>query len=272
MRQYILLIVGLIFSLVSIATYAKDSGFPGRDKFTKVPIYELNKLHQKFSDVVIVDARSRYEYATLRIKGSKNIPVASKSFEQELIQLRTKTDKPIVFYCNGRTCFKSYIAVSKGQQAGVSNIHAYDAGIFEWAIAKPKYAVLLGESPIKKENLISVKKFKSHLLDHDSFSDKAFDLGPSSMVLDVRDKYQRAGIGFYPGKERWVSLDDTKKLAKMLAKAKKKNKTLFIYDEVGKQVKWLQYTIEKHGIKNYYFMKKGAKAYYAAIVDSSFAK
>jgi hypothetical protein len=40
---------------------------------------------------------------------------------------------------------------------------------------------------------------------------------------------------------------------------------LFIYDEVGKQVRWLQYTIEELGLKNYYFMDKGAKAYYSSI-------
>jgi len=267
MHKQFFLFICLILSLVSLTTYAKDTEFPGRAKFPNIPVYELRQLSQGLADVVVVDARSRYEYETLRFKGSINIPVASKTFEQELIQLRSKTNKPIVFYCNGRTCFKSYIAVKKGQAAGVSNIFAFDAGVFEWAIAKPKYAVLLGESPIKKEHLISVKKFNSHLLHHDSFSDKAFDLGSNSMVLDVRDKYQRAGIGFYPGKERWVSLDDTKKLDKMLAKAKKKNKTLFIYDEVGKQVKWLQYTIEKQGIKNYYFMKKGATAYYTAIME-----
>jgi len=267
MYKQLFLFSCLLFSLVSVTSHAMNNDFPGRTKFPNVPVYELKQLSQNLADVVVVDARSRYEYETLRFKSSLNIPVANKSFEQELIQLRAKTNKPIVFYCNGRTCFKSYIAVKKGQAAGVSNIFAFDAGIFEWAIAKPKHAVLLGESPIKTENLISVKKFKSHLLDHDSFSDKAFDLGTNSMVLDVRDKYQRAGIGFYPGKERWVSLDDTKKLQKMLAKAKKKNKTLFIYDEVGKQVKWLQYTIEKQGIKNYYFMKKGATAYYTAIMD-----
>jgi len=267
MQKQLFRFICLLFSLVSITSYAKNSEFPGRAQFPNIPVYELNQLSQDIANVVIVDARSRYEYETLRFKSSINIPVASKTFEQALIQLRAKTDKPIVFYCNGRTCFKSYIAVKKGQVAGVSNIFAFDAGVFEWAIAKPKYAVLLGESPIKKENLISVKKFKSHLLHHDRFSDKAFDLGSNSMVLDVRDKYQRAGIGFYPGKERWVSLDDTKKLEKFLAKAKKKNKTLFIYDEVGKQVKWLQYTIEKQGIKNYYFMKKGATAYYTAIME-----
>ena len=45
-------------------------------------------------------------------------------------------------------------------------------------------------------------------------------------------------------------------------KAKRKNKMIFIYDEVGKQVRWLQYALEKANVKNYYFMHNGARGYY----------
>ena len=37
---------------------------------------------------------------------------------------------------------------------------------------------------------------------------------------------------------------------------------IFIYDEVGKQVRWLQYALEKANVKNYYFMHNGARGYY----------
>ena len=55
------------------------------------------------------------------------------------------------------------------------------------------------------------------------------------------------------------------KVYRYIRKAKEKGKTLFIYDEVGKQVRWLQYALEKEGIKNYYFMDKGATGYYKTI-------
>ena len=160
---------------------------------------------------------------------------------------------------------KSFHAVKKAKEVGVKNIYAYDAGIFEWTIAHPDLAVLLDQSPVNVHHLISKKQFHKRLLNPDAFSTRATDMGKGSMVLDVRDKYQRAGVGFYPGKERWVSLDNKAKLQKFLIKAKQTNKTLFIYDEVGKQVRWLQYSLEKLGIKNYYFMEKGATAYYASI-------
>ena len=120
-----------------------------------------------------------------------------------------------MFYCNGRTCFKSYHAVKKANAVGIKNTYAFDAGIFEWVKSQPKHSELLGK------------------------------IG--------------AGIALES------NYDDQKKFAKYLNKAKTKNKTLFIYDEVGKQVRWLQYALEEMGIKEYYFMNKGAKAYYASI-------
>jgi rhodanese-related sulfurtransferase len=107
--------------------------FPGRKAFPDIPVIELTQLRDTINDVVIVDARSRYEYETLHIKNAINLPVASKTFEQDLKNLVDKVKKPVVFYCNGRTCFKSYIAVKKGLKAGIRNLTAYDAGVFEWS-------------------------------------------------------------------------------------------------------------------------------------------
>jgi rhodanese-related sulfurtransferase len=258
-----LLILGLLFSLVAAA----DSDFPGRAKFPKVAIYEMSQLKDTLDKVVVVDTRSQYEFDTLRIKGAVNLPVASKLFEEGLAKLRASTTKPIVFYCNGRTCFKSYIAAKKAREADIDNTFAFDAGIFEWARANPDQAVLLGKSPVNTGDIIPTQKFKARLLDPDSFSDKATLQGRTAMVLDIRDKYQRSGVGFYPGKERWVSLNQKEKLNRYIQKAQQQNKTLLIYDEVGKQVRWLQYAIEKAGVKNYFFMDKGASGYYKNLAN-----
>jgi rhodanese-related sulfurtransferase len=252
--------------MVSTAGFAADTGFPGRAKYPEVPIYEKSELLKRFNEVVIVDARSSLEYATLRIKGAVNIPVASKTFEDQVKALRTKTSKPIVFYCNGRTCMKSYLATKKAQAVKVVDVHAYDAGMFEWAETYPDHAELLGKSPVKRDDIISLAQFKKRLLDPDDFSNKAYALGNHSVILDVRDKYQRGAAGLFPGKERWVSLDRQKEINTYIQQAKKDNKTLFIYDEVGHQVQWLQYALEQAQVSNYYFMHNGAKAYYAEMM------
>jgi rhodanese-related sulfurtransferase len=265
MRHSIFFSAILLLNALISAASANTNEFPGRAEFPDIPVLEITELKNKFDQVAIVDTRSTYEYDTLRIKGSIHIPVAAKTFEQQVEKLRQKTSKPIVFYCNGRTCFKSYLAVKKALAVGIKDVYAYDAGVFEWVKSQPSNSELLGKSPVKENQLIDKKIYQARLLQPNEFSERILSSGTKSMVLDVRDLYQRAGVGFYPGKERWVSLDDKAKLTKFLAKAKEKQKTLFIYDEVGKQVRWLQYALEEMGIKDYYFMDKGAKAYYASI-------
>ena len=261
-------ITGILFSFFSSTTVFAKEGFPGRAEFPEIPLYQKADLKKDFSNVVVVDARSSLEYDTLRIKGAKNIPVASKKFADMVKALRATTSKPIVFYCNGRTCYKSYKAAKAAMKAGVKNVFAYDAGVFEWAQAYPSHAVLLGNSPVNPKHIISKKTFKKRFLDPKTFTETA-RAAPrkKAMIMDVRDMYQRAGVGFFPGIEKWISLDDEKKLNKYLKKARDENRTLYIYDEAGKQVRWLQYTLERENIKHYYFMKKGAKGFYKAIVN-----
>lgn len=261
--QFFIVFTGFCLALVAATASAEESGFPGRAKYPEVPVIEKADLLNKLNEVVIVDTRSSLEFETLRIKGAVNIPVANKTFEDEIQALRAKTGKPIVFYCNGRTCMKSYLAVKKAGAVNIQNTVAYDAGMFEWAETYPNLAELLGKSPVNRNAIISLSTFKKRLLDPNDFSNKAYDLGSKSLILDVRDKYQRGAAGLFPGKERWVSLDKREELKSCIEQAKKENKTLFIYDEVGHQVQWLQYALEEANFSNYFFMNDGARAYYA---------
>lgn len=264
MRKIVSILALASLFLGSAAFAAED--FPGRAKYKKVPYIELEDLYKQLKDMVVVDARSSLEFETLRIKTAVNIPVASESFEAEVAKIRAATDKPIAFYCNGHTCMKSYIAAKKAMAANIKGVYAFDAGIFDWTKAHPDEAVLLGNSPVNLAHLIPKSTFKKRLISPNDFSDRATTDRRKYMTIDVRDKFQRAGVGFYPGIERWASLDEQKKLNRYVKKALKQNRTLLIYDEVGKQVRWLQYALEKAGAKNYYFMKKGAKGYYKELV------
>ena len=247
---------------VSADIIAADEGFPGREKYPDIPYIEIEQLHSVLSQVIVIDARSHYEYETLRIKSAVNIPVANGDFEERIKDLSDRYQKTLVFYCNGHRCMKSYIAAKKAISVGVTNVKAFDAGIFDWTKRYPRQSELLGQSPVDPRKLIAQKHFKERLLHPDAFSEHIADRRSESIVIDVRDKFQRAGIGFYPGLERWASLDDRNKLNRFIEKAKREHKTLYIYDEVGKQVRWLQYALEKAGVKNYYFMERGARAYY----------
>jgi rhodanese-related sulfurtransferase len=263
----IIISLSVLLSLFTSTSILANAEFPGRAEYPEIPLYKKADLLRDLYNVVVVDARSSLEFETLRIKGAVNIPVASKTFAEQVKKLRSKTKKPIVFYCNGRTCYKSYKATKTALAAGVKKVFAYDAGVFEWAKTYPKYAVLLGENPMDPTKIIPKSELKKRFLSPKKFAETARSAPRSKvLILDVRDKYQRAGVGYFMGIERWASLDDEKRLNEYLQKALEEKRTLFIYDETGKQVRWLQYTLERANIKNYYFMAKGAKGFHKDMI------
>ena len=250
--------------LLMTSAQAKNAEFPGRDKYPTIPFIEIADLQKMKNDVVFVDVRSNYEFKTLRITGAYNIPISSPNFAEEMRTLSSiNKGKKLVVYCNGKTCMKSYKAVLKCKRAKINNVISYDAGIMDWARKYPADAVLLGESPVDTTKIISKKTFKTHLLSPKQFEDKLDS--NKILILDVRDRYQRDATGLFPGKESRVYINDATGLDKHIAKANAENKTLMIYDEVGKQVRWLQYYLERKNASSYYFMEGGVRSYYKYI-------
>jgi len=247
--------------VVSKAAPAKTKGgnYPGRKVYAHVPYIEMAVLHQKRKDIVVVDVRSDLEFDTLRIKGAKHISLGSTDFVKHVKELRESTKKPIVFYCNGHTCYKSYKATDKAMAAKIDKVYAFDAGVFDWAKAHPTEAELLGQSPVNPKSLISKQALKARMISPDDFAKK---VGPNAVVVDVRSRLQRNATGLFPFDEQWASMNDKKALDRSIAKAKREGKPLLAYDSVGKQVRWLQYYLEKRGLRNYYFMKGGSENYY----------
>ena len=255
----IICLLGLLFYVTASA--AAESEFPGRKLYLAVPYIELVDAFKRRNQSVFVDVRSAYEYQTLRIKGAINIPLADKKFIEKMKSLRLKErGKTMIVYCNGKTCMKSYKAVSKCRKYGIDNVIAYDAGIMDWAKQYPSESVLLGKSPIKPANLISKSRFKQHLISPEKFEEQVAT--SNALVLDVRDQFQREGISIFVGKERRASLDNQQVVERYLDQARRENRTLLVYDQAGKQVRWLMYHIEEKGVKSFYFMNGGAHAYY----------
>ena len=263
----ILIVVCLSMLVVAQAIMAKSNEFPGRDLYPEIPFIEIKDLKAKFKDVVIVDVRSAYEYETLRIRGALNFPLASKTFTEDMQKLRTKTDKPIVVYCNGKTCMKSYKAVIKCMHSDIKGVTAFDAGVLDWAKNNPADALLLGKVLNDPKKLISKDDFKKHTITPDDFGNRIAET--EAIVLDVRDRFQREGISLFVGREYRVYLDDTKRLDRFINKAINENKPLLIYDAAGKQVVWLQYYLQERGVKDYAFMDGGIHNYYKTMQESN---
>lgn len=239
---------------------AADKNFPHRAKYAHVPILDAAQLRKDIDRAVIVDVRSRYEYNTLHIKNAVHIPLSKEKLPPAVQELRKKTDRPIVFYCNGTTCKKSYEAAELAMNAGVSNVYAYDAGLELWTKNYPDQSVLMKQTPVKDSDFIDNAKFKERVINVNDFEARVED---GAIVLDVRDLRQRDNP-LFPMREKRAQLDETQKLAEVVAEAKRSKKTLLIYDKVGKQVRWLQYYLEQQGVKNYYFLAGGAEGFFEA--------
>jgi len=257
MKKRLLALLLVLSGLIQPLAYAANDEFPFRVRYPDVSIMTTDELTKRFNEVLVIDVRSKYEYDTLHVKDAVNVPL-STGFGDKMVQLRDKHKKPFVFYCNGKTCLKSYDAALLAAKARLDNIYAYDAGIFDWAKAQPEKTVLLGRSPIKPEDMIDKKSFKARLLEPKDFSAR---VGDKSMVLDVRDRVQR-DTALFPFKEQRAQLDELKKIDAVIENAKAQNKTLLVYDQTGKQVEWFQYYLESKGVKDYYFMKGGAQAHF----------
>jgi len=159
----------------SLANAANEE-FPMRVRYPDVQVISTVDLAKQFNEVLVVDVRSKYEFDTLHIKDAVNIPLET-GFGEKVLKLRAKNNKTFVFYCNGKTCHKSYDAVLLAAKARLDNVFAYDAGIFDWANAQPEKTVLLGRSPIVPANLIDEKSFKARLFETRDFAARVADRG-----------------------------------------------------------------------------------------------
>lgn len=263
MRVVLVFLSLLLFAVP--AAQANDE-FPGRSLYLDVTHIELAELAERYDDVIVVDVRSGYEFDTLHIKSAVNISLDDSNFVEQVQKLREQNPgKSIVTYCNGKTCMKSYKAARKLQQRGMDNILCFDAGIMDWAQNQPDRSVLLGESPLDPAKLIAKVDFQKRLLAPEEFVGRANQ--GQHMIIDARDPLQRAGYALFMGKERRASLSDEKKMGELIAEAARNGNTVYVYDEAGKQVRWLMYRMEQQGVKEYYFMKDGAKGFYKQLRD-----
>ncbi len=252
----------LLFFVLLGNLLAED--FPLRAKFLSVPFITTENLNKEYASINIIDVRSKFEYDVIHIKKAIHIGLPKSEDEAGFSKKIAALDGKVAFYCNGHTCAKSYEAVMIVQKAGNKNTYVYDDGIFEWSKKYPNESVLLGVSPVDPAKLISKEDFKSKFLSKEKFAVEATKA--TSFLIDARDFVQRKKTpdfalniaANFPIDELITILD------KPQFKARVAGKTLYIYDAVGKQVQWLQYYLEQHGYKNYFFLEEGVWSFFGS--------
>jgi len=167
---------------------AINNKFPLRSHFSSALIISHQELADNFQDMLIIDVRSAYEFQVLHIEGAINVPITNLGFIPTLKVLRASDNRTIVFYCNGATCKKSYLANINAQQHDIDNIYTFDLGILAWAKRYPERSTFFDETPLVVNKLISHEKFAAHSLSPKEFFKK---ITKNTLVIDIREPFQR---------------------------------------------------------------------------------
>ncbi len=248
----------VLIMIAGLTASAAALDFPYRKDYPDVPTIDSEVLFKQYEmdKVVIVDVRSSIEYDVIHPEGAIHIPLSSADFIQMVRELRAfHPEKNFAFYCNGITCLKSYEATQKALAAGIENCHVYDAGIPIWASIYPEKTLLLGRELVDPDKqLISKPAFKKKCLVFKKF--KSSSKAKNSLVIDVRDAIQRTKKIRGLKKVKKIPLD--KFIPNFVEKKVHRDKSLLIFDQVGKQVRWLEYYLVANGYKNYHFLAGGA--------------
>jgi rhodanese-related sulfurtransferase len=91
---------------------------------------------------VFVDVRNPRLYAKKHIPGAFHLDL-KYNFDEVKLAAVAKKDRPVVIYCSGVKCSRSYRASEKAVSWGYSKVHYFRGGIVDWK--KAGYPVATGE-------------------------------------------------------------------------------------------------------------------------------
>ena len=138
-RRGILITTVLAVALAPLAVWAADApaSLAGAKVVTAADVTKLVGAGD-----LVVDSRVASEYADGHIKGAVSIPYREKSekvanFDATadafaLTKLPADKAAPIVIYCNGPDCWKSFKASTVAIKGGYTNVYWYRDGFPDW--------------------------------------------------------------------------------------------------------------------------------------------
>lgn len=122
------------------ATGARADTPPALDGTTLVTAEKVKSLLD--GGVPVIDTRVAQEYAEGHIKGAKHVPYKEKSAKAadfdasqdsfDLGKLPADKNAPLVLYCNGPECWKSFKASKAAVKAGYKKVQWFRGGFPEW--------------------------------------------------------------------------------------------------------------------------------------------
>ncbi|MCW8932703.1 MAG: rhodanese-like domain-containing protein [Gammaproteobacteria bacterium] len=262
--------VSLLCFSANVIADDKLEQFPKRVFYPQLDYIDTQELaiglkENKFD---VIDVRDATSFKALHVKSATNIFVKSESFEKEILDFVAKSNKPLVVYCNGISCSKSYIASSKMKEIFANNkitktVRTYDSGINAIAYAHNDMVLKNGKDVSKDNPLIAMDKIKKHTLSPAEFENYiAENNADDYAILDIRERNERIIFKIFMFQnEKKIALNKKEKMIAFLNKVKQDNKTLMVYDVAGRQIFGLYELLKITGIKKWHYLEGGEFGY-----------
>lgn len=264
----------LLLSLPGVHANTSDASsdklYPNRKFYPQLSYISTEQMVDAVSKSKynVVDARPTLAYSTLHIKQAENFSAQDKQFNEKIMLLINKNNKPIVFYCGGLACLKSYkasnLAIQELQKSNIKReVYTYDSGISAFAYASPEWVLKNGQEVSPENPLLDMTKIKKHAKNAADFTHSInTDEENQYVILDVREKNQQMLRKIFTFKrEKKLTLLHPEKMTAFLNKVKGSGKTLMVYGSVEKQIEALYPLIQTSGIKKWYYLEGGEVAY-----------
>jgi len=172
-RFKIVLAVALMLICVVIVpkVYAQKS-------FPTISTEELKSLLDKKNKFVLIDSRTKPEYADSHIADAVNIP--DKKLQENLALLPADKSSLLIIYCNGVKCGKSKRLAEQLAPMGYTNIRIYLEGIPVWE--EKNLPLMTGPDYDKKIEATVIKPADLKKMMDENRQD--------FVVVDVRDAFE----------------------------------------------------------------------------------
>lgn len=275
--KVILPIVLLMFA-VSACSANDTETFPKRKFYPQLNYIDTQEFAEgiKNNQYDVIDVRDATSFQALHVKNSSNIFIKHKAFEQEILDFVTNSKNPMVIYCNGISCSKSYVASAKiidlFTRKGIKKkVYTYDSGINAIAYSHNELVLKNGKEVSQSNPLIDFEKIKKHTLEPIEFESYLSKHHNSEYaLLDIREKNEQALLKIFMfKKEKKISLTQRDKLIKFLNQVKQDKKTLMVYDLAGRQINGLYELLKITGIKQWHYMEGGEFGYSKYAIKSA---
>ena len=116
----------MLFSMHTQAEYSSPEHVEGS---ITISVEQAKALYDR--GVVFIDVRNPRLYAGGHIVGAHHLDLKN-GFTEDAVAALVKRDEPVIIYCSGVECSRSYRASAKAVSWGFEQVHYFRGGIVDW--------------------------------------------------------------------------------------------------------------------------------------------